>query len=187
MPDEIIGLLGPAGGGKSHGAEWFRQEHKFTLVKMATPLKNMLRGLGLTHEHIEGKLKEEPCAILSGKSPRFAMQTLGTEWGRQIMDQDFWVNAWKETSRDFPRVVVDDVRFANEAQAIRDMGGTLIRVRPAVDKQPQMDNATHASETESNAIPVDFEIPNDYGPDFVFLLDDVLEKYRARKLKVEVE
>ena len=48
----------------------------------------MLYQLGLGEAHIEGALKEVPCELLGGKTPRYAMQTLGTEWGRDTDQQD---------------------------------------------------------------------------------------------------
>lgn len=60
-------------------------------------------------------------------TPRLAMQTLGTEWGRRLFD-GVWVAA---TLRDIgadERVVLCDVRFPNEAQGIRARGGRVIRL-----------------------------------------------------------
>jgi hypothetical protein len=78
----LIALTGYAGSGKSTLADILACEHGFTVVKFAGPLKAMLRALGLDEREIEGDLKEQPCQLLAGHTPRRAMQTLGTEWGR---------------------------------------------------------------------------------------------------------
>jgi hypothetical protein len=69
---------------------------------------------------------------LCGKTPRHAMQTLGTQWGRDCIGKDFWLNLWGQralqTLRDGGRVVVDDCRFPNEAQLIRRVGGDIYKI-----------------------------------------------------------
>lgn len=133
----IIGLTGYAQSGKSTVADYLVKKHGFTLIKFAGPLKSMMRALGLGEREIEGDLKEKPCALLGGKSPREAMQLLGTEWGRQHFGQNFWVNIALERAASVldqgGQVVIDDVRFANEAAAIRIYGGKLFKItRPGV-------------------------------------------------------
>lgn len=87
----------------------------------------MMRCLGLDDRHTDGHLKEVPCLILNGHTPRYAMQTIGTEWGRGIIGDSLWVNAWRST---LPKgnIVVDDVRFENEADAVRELGGVVVRI-----------------------------------------------------------
>ncbi len=122
----IIGLAGKIGSGKSTVASHLISQG-FTLHKMAAPLKNMMRCLGLDDRHLEGDLKEVPTDLLCGRSPRYAMQTIGTGWGRDTMAPDFWVNAWKNTLP-VGHVVCDDVRFPNEVEMIHSMGGKVIRI-----------------------------------------------------------
>lgn len=133
----IIGLTGYAGAGKSTAAKILVERHGFTLVKFAGPLKQMLRCLGLGDHEIEGAQKEFPHHLLNGKSPRQAMQLLGTEWGRDLIGADLWVNvamesAWTMIDRG-GKVVLDDCRFENEAEAIRTEGGIIVEVmRPGI-------------------------------------------------------
>lgn len=134
----LIALCGPAQSGKSTCADELATYYGYTLVKFAGPLKDMLRSLGLTEAQIEGNQKEIPCTFLNGKSPRQAMQTLGTEWGRDLIGRDLWVNAWtarcNQIIRLGGRVVVDDCRFDNELQAIRALGGKAVKLwRPGIE------------------------------------------------------
>jgi hypothetical protein len=144
MARKIIGLTGRMGSGMSVAAMEL-QRLGFTRTRFAGPLKQMMRCLGLTDEHIEGKLKEVPCDILGGKTPRFAMQTIGTEWGRDMISSKLWVDVWKHHIEHMPEYIpisVEDVRFANEANAVRSVGGIVVQInRPGRD-----DNIIHASE-----------------------------------------
>lgn len=128
---QVIGLSGLAGSGKSTAASYL-QSKGYELVKFAGPLKDMMRAIGLTERHIEGDLKEVPCSLLQGKTPRFAMQTIGSEWGRDIIGPHFWIGLWESRALEIldmgGRVVVDDCRFPNEADAVRKLGGVVIRL-----------------------------------------------------------
>lgn len=132
---KIIALIGNAGAGKSTVAEYLTKVHGYKVVKFAGPMKNMLRAIGLTDEEIEGSRKEMPIDLLCGKTPRHAMVTLGTEWGRDLIGENFWASLWQEEAaahiNSGKLVVVDDCRFENELAAVREMGGVAWHiVRP---------------------------------------------------------
>ena len=124
----VVALTGQAGAGKSTAARYLVERHGYTLVKFAAPLKNMMRALGLNDNQIEGDEKELPCALLCGKTPRHAMQALGTEFGRHCIGENFWVDLWMHQANQHDRVVVDDCRFPNEAAAVRRMGGDIYQI-----------------------------------------------------------
>lgn len=136
-PLQIIGLVGPSGVGKSAVASVLMEHHGYRNVPMAGPLKRMLTAGGLTYGEVYGVHKERPSDILGGKTPRHAMQTLGTEWGRDLIHPDIWVNMWTAAYRrdavesgygKLQPVVADDVRFENEVEMIRRLGGTIVEV-----------------------------------------------------------
>jgi hypothetical protein len=104
-------------------------------------------------------------------SPRIMLQHLGTEWGRAAASEDIWVNCLlrnavpvlkghlysqscgidMESLLPSPTgVVVSDIRFKNELNAIKDAGGKLIRIcRPATDLAATKTGITsHPSEEE---------------------------------------
>lgn len=128
----VIALTGLAGSGKSTASKYLVEKHGYQLVKFAGPLKDMLQAIGLSEGHIEGAHKETELAMLSGHTPRHAMQTLGTEWGRKCMGEDFWTNLWRSRVDGVlafgGRVVVDDCRFPNEADEVRKLGGVVWRI-----------------------------------------------------------
>lgn len=139
----IIGFCGPIGAGKTTAALHLVEAHGFDRVRFAGPLKAMLKALGLTDRELDGDLKESPCALLGGQTPRWALQALGTEWGRMLIHADLWINAWRAASKPYLNVVADDVRFPNEVAAIHSMGGRVYRVvRSSVEDRA----GSHASE-----------------------------------------
>ncbi|WP_421461330.1 deoxynucleotide monophosphate kinase [Agrobacterium tumefaciens] len=128
----VIALTGLAGSGKSTASKHLIEKHGYKLVKFAGPLKDMLRAIGLSEAQIEGELKETPCEWLQGKTPRHAMQTLGTQWGRACIGPSFWIELWVRRVNliiaEGGRVVVDDCRFPNEANEVRKLGGVVWRI-----------------------------------------------------------
>lgn len=145
---QLVVLTGRARSGKTTVSNYLRNEHDFRVIKFAGILKEMLYQFGLGDEHVEGELKEVPCDLLCGKTPRYAMQTLGTEWGRGMIGEDVWVNAWKNQVQmmlDYGYdVVTDDCRFDNELAAALDLDATVIKL---TRKQTECDvSAAHASE-----------------------------------------
>ncbi len=110
---------------------------------------------------IMGVIQNHPAMLPVGPpilTPRFAMQTLGTQWGRHCYD-DVWIDLAMrrvEQAGDTDIVVISDVRFLNEAQAIRDAGGVIWSVyRPEIESSD-----SHRSETESDMIKPDIVINN---------------------------
>ncbi|WP_242221765.1 deoxynucleotide monophosphate kinase [Shinella zoogloeoides] len=128
----VVALTGAAGSGKSTAADYLIRHHGYERVKFAGPLKAMLKAAGLTDNQIEGTDKEKPTRLLQGKTPRHAMQTLGHEWGRNCIGEGFWVFLFEHAALQIVdnggRVVVDDLRFPNEAAAVRALGGVIIKL-----------------------------------------------------------
>lgn len=163
----LIGFCGPEGAGKSYAAKVLAEATGFPIVPFARPLKKMIEALGVDLRHLYGtpKDKAEPLAIFGGQPARHAMQTLGTEWGRQCIGADFWVRAWLATvaaeglvsSAGDVCAIADDVRFPNEARAILDAGGVVIQVvRSELDLERQ---PRHASE-DFKSVPFTFRAVN---------------------------
>lgn len=123
----LIGLSGPAGAGKTTMATHLAEKHGFVRISLADPIRDMMRALV---PDLRDLPKERDTPLLNGHSPRMAMQTLGTEWGRDIMGEDFWCQIWRERYANLGphRCVVDDVRYENEAAMLRGLGGKVIGI-----------------------------------------------------------
>jgi hypothetical protein len=164
---QVIGLCGPEGAGKSTVAQLLCVYAGADVVPFAAPLKRMLETVpGIEPRHLYGGPadKAEALGVLGGKSAREAMQTLGTEWGRRCIDDGFWVRAWRGAVDAVlaPVVVADDVRFANEAETIRETGGVVICVVRSMNDFQRAPR--HPSENFA-AVPADWVLINDRDPE----------------------
>ena len=133
MREAIAATLGTFfEGGESEMNAWLGDERKYS---------KHIPGLGVTLRH--------------------ALQTLGTEWGRDCIDHDVWVMIAKERSRKHRQsytTIIDDVRFLNEYAMLRKEGGVLVRVnRP---NAPEKGNG-HPSEHLLDDLEFDYTITND--------------------------
>jgi hypothetical protein len=162
----LIGLSGPLGAGKSLAAKLLSVHYGVPIVPLAAPLKAMLETLGVPPVNLYGTpaQKAEPLAMLGGRSAREAMQTLGTEWGRQCVDEGLWRRAW--LAKVGTRAIADDVRFTDEAEMIRARGGIVVRViRDAAEHEERrrLGVLDHASENYISVRP-DVTVINDKCP-----------------------
>lgn len=125
----LIGIAGKARSGKDTVAAMLAARG-FERYAFAQPLKQGVRAMfGLAEAHTDGEWKEDVLPWL-GRSPRYLMQTLGTEWGRQLVAEDVWLRLadqrWKNCQLGMARgLVISDVRFDNEAEWVRDLGGEV--------------------------------------------------------------
>jgi len=143
---KIIGLSGKARSGKDTAAGMLKTAFNAKTVAFADPIRDAMRVLfDFNEEHFNGSLKEVVVPWI-GKSPRQLMQTLGTEWGRNIVNNDIWrilaARKIEQITDSFDHAVVTDVRFENEAEMIRSMGGRVWHI--VRDNIPTV--SAHASE-----------------------------------------
>lgn len=131
----IIGLYSPAP--QSGKSEVARELGNYGFVRkgFADALKAMIRPLLAAFGYAEvvidkllntGEGKETVLPEI-GVTPRYLAQTVGTEWGREVIDPDLWIKAVLNDKRP-DMLVIDDVRFPNEYEAIRAEGGQVWRV-----------------------------------------------------------
>lgn len=135
MNPRIIGLYSPVPqSGKSTIARHLILKHGYVALPFAQPLRGMLthllETLGFTDHQIAYHLHQDKSAPLLGLhcNARHLMQTLGTDWGRKMVCDDLWTKCWAAQAITESAVVADDVRFPNEAFAIKMMGGEVWKV-----------------------------------------------------------
>lgn len=134
---KLIGLTGPAGSGKDTIADRLCEHHGFVRYALASPIKLMLEAIGVGPECWENRNMKEAPHPLYGISPRRMAQTLGTEWGRQLVCDDIWLRCAARFVDDLrshgfgapPGIVITDVRFQNEAAFVAERGGWLWHVQ----------------------------------------------------------
>lgn len=166
MFPKIIGITGRKYNGKDTLGKFFIERMKYTRLAFADPLKEACRCIfGFTEEQLYGNEKE-----INDKywqvTPRKVLQYVGTDLMRdQLGDiiphigQDIWIEVVRKKILDFPDVcfVITDVRFPNEINMIKQLGGINIRVsRESVNTVVD----PHPSELLIEQLIVDYEINN---------------------------
>lgn len=150
---KVIGIAGPARCGKDTVADLLLARHPgWRKASFADPIKEMLKaGLGLSDDQLWGEDKDW-VDMRYGLSPRYMLQTLGTEWGRNLVHRDLWVLAMEQHIGN--GLIIPDVRFPNEAAFVR-KHGVLIHItgRGGID-------GDHVSEAGVPACPSDLFVYN---------------------------
>ena len=187
----IIALTGKAESGKTTAAKYIVEKYTYKRLRFADALKRMLKGLGLSDEEIDGRFKFASCELLGGKTPRHAMQTLGTEWGRELITPDLWIRALDRQLRDYINIekctqfVIDDLRFVNEAKyldSLREKGYKVLIVGIESRRGDQKDTGSHVSETQMNNITPDHMLFNHYSLDILYKsIDEIADMYFNKK------
>lgn len=121
----LIGICGSSSAGKGWVSARLTQNHGFRTHRFCEPIRAMMRdGLGLTDAQIEGSRRGDRMPEFGGRSPQWIAASLG-RWGRAL-DPGIWVRRWTAgLAPEWALVVADDVRFANEAEAVRAAGGVI--------------------------------------------------------------
>jgi len=157
----LIGIHGKARSGKDTVANFLVENHFFFRYAFADPIRGFvarLTGIPL-QDLIDGDIKDQIYEPF-GCTPRYMMQTLGTEWGRNLICHDIWVKAmetkWEEVKHNNVAMVVPDIRFDNEADIVRKLGGEVWIIHRS--NTPKVES--HASEAGISPTPEDLLIIN---------------------------
>lgn len=99
-------------------------------IGFSDPLYDMLAVLGITYDEIQDKsIREIPDDRLGGRSIQYALNTIGSDWGRKMMYEDIWMDAAMSRVSPTEMNIFDNVRFRNEADAILSRGGILVSIQ----------------------------------------------------------
>jgi len=163
---KIIGLAGPKGVGKTTIAKELARKIGPScwsqVFSFADPIRNMARAFGLSDFQLSDTKEKEKVIEGLGISPREFMQRIGTDFGRSI-SKDVWIHAMEQRIKgemcywDVLTVIIDDVRFDNEAEFIRAHGGKVFELgRDDVEYTSE-----HSSEAGINPVLIDCVIEAD--------------------------
>lgn len=168
MVPKLIGITGKAGAGKDTLADALVLEYGADKYSFARPIKEALNAMfGWTMDQWDDRVWKEKVIPWLGKSPRQCAQTLGTEWGREVIHQELWVMLAEQRfirhldeytyANETPPFVIPDLRFDNEAVMIKSQGGIVVEVR----RGEAAPISAHKSEAGVQAALVDLVIVND--------------------------
>lgn len=186
----VIGILGPAGSGKSAVAQHLVENYGAKRYSLAGPLKEIAkRVFEFSDEQLYGtQAQKEADDPRYNFSPRWLLQRLGTEGCRAVLGPNVWTDAlMRHIKMELPELaVVDDVRFVNEANKIREGFWRSSRIPGTMDEydpgyiwrlespwRETTADASHASEAEWTQCEFDHRIaPTEYGIENLYALVD---------------
>lgn len=127
-----IGLSGYARSGKDTVAEILCLNYGFKRVSFALPIRDGIYTLNpLVENNIRvSDLVDEYGWEVAKQNPevRRLLQWFGTEVGRDLYGENFWIEQAFKRAKEYERVVFADVRYPNEADAIKQAGGEVWRI-----------------------------------------------------------
>jgi hypothetical protein len=186
MSSQIIGLLGNKRCGKDTSGEYLEKKYGFIRYAFADPVKEICRILfDFSDEQLYGD-KKEGVDFRWYLTPRDAFQKIGTEFAQndiynyfprlkeRLKDEVIWVklfNLWFEKNKD-KNIVITDVRFPHEIEAIKSLGGKVIKIKR---NQKIFDN--HISENyvdKINQSDIFYELDNNYKKEDLYSQIDTL-------------
>ena len=165
------------------------EDQEFKKTNLPYDWQYLVKKPGLRQDGLFGKGEME----IKQMTVREFLQKLGTDAIRDNLHDNAWVNSlmcdYKAESigkygdvLDYPNWIITDTRFPNEAKAIKDKGGIVIRI----NRPPNIDDILiwgdkpdrHISETALDDWNFDEVIENDNGLDkLLYLTEQVLVKH----------
>lgn len=152
----IVALAGYAGSGKTTASNYFI-DRGYHVLSFATPIKTVLSLVyDVPLEHfINPELKAQPHINLNGKTPRQAMQLIGTEGFRNLIDVYTWTKHLERSADKYMRqnptcsgICIDDLRFDSEYEMLRHHNATILYI----EVPDQLKPFNHQSENELEAM-----------------------------------
>ncbi len=172
----IIGLSGYARTGKDTVANFLIEKYGFSRMAFADSIRDALLALNpsitladMTNVPLSSAVRKMGWETVKDLSPevRELLQRMGTEVGRNLFGENFWVDLLLKKALDLgTNIVIPDVRFTNEADAIRSWNGEVWRInRPGTEPVN-----SHSSETDLDNYPFfSMVIENSSTPEELFL------------------
>ena len=187
----IIALAGKAGSGKSTIAKFLHHDLQDTygikneVASFATPIKDMAKALT---DYIDEEIPDKNDEFLnSGRSYRYVLQTLGTEWGRNLICNSFWTDILdKRIASKNCHIIIDDLRFKNELEWLKSKNDNFaIYVKRNVDDLERRDKSLfevlHESENNINSKMCDITVANNGS---LSLASDFIQNFISEKVNL---
>jgi hypothetical protein len=150
----IVGISGKIGSGKDTLADLI-VKNNYNFKKKSFAFKLKIIGMTLTGAHPESSdwfTQEGKNVYLSDWNMTIGefQQKLGTEAIRTGLHTNAWVISLFADLDPDCKWLITDMRFKNEAQAVKEKGGVLVRINgdPAKTRANSKRNLNHPSETD---------------------------------------
>lgn len=155
----IIGLSGYAQSGKDTVANKLVEEYGYKRISFADAIRDFLLRVNpilMDGRRLSGLVTEFGWEIAKAQDEvRRLLQETGTA-ARDMFGEYFWISVALSKVGDNEKVVISDVRFSNEADVIKMLGGQVWKVtRPGVGPING-----HISESDMDSYAVDHVIDN---------------------------
>jgi hypothetical protein len=144
----IVGFVGFIGSGKDTAADYLVNFHGFRRDSFANTLKDAVAAVfGWDRTLLEGRTAESRAwrdqvdfwwSNRLGRqiTPRWVLQYWGTEVLRQNFHDDIWIASLENKLRKTKdNIVISDVRFPNEIEAIHNAKGLVVRIKRGPDPE----------------------------------------------------
>ena len=167
----LVGISGKIVSGKSVSAEYFKTKG-FTEYSFAEPLKDIAKIFGFTDRQLYGNQSDKlQLHEYWNVSSRKFLQKVGTELFRETLpkllpemniSESIWIDLFKiKLKNSAGNYVVSDIRFLNEAEAIKKLGGIVIKLERnnSIFSKDHFE-VEHQSEQQIDKIIADYTINN---------------------------
>ena len=160
FPVKLLGIHGPLNGGKDTITNYLTSNFYVRKYAFADPIKESLKAIfGFSDLEMSDRIQKEKVNDFWGISPRYAAQKLGTEFGRNLIHKDIWIKKAEQVlNQSEVPLIISDVRYDNEADWIRSLGGKILHIKIDIDKDEKYN---HTSEGGIQFKEGDFTIEND--------------------------
>ena len=169
----LIGFSGCKNVGKDTLSDYLVEKYNFIKYSYATPLKDACKILFLlTEDQLYDQNKKEEIDERWGLSPRQMFQIVGTDFFREKINKDFWIQHfkyWYSINKD-KNIVVVDCRFQNEIDLIKELNGITIKIERNTNI---IDN--HISESGIMSL-----------SNFDYIIDNNSSKFKSKKKLDEI-
>jgi hypothetical protein len=176
----LVGLIGYKNSGKTSISKRYFElfNPNVNMIGFSNPLYRMLGVLGISEREIQIKANREvPHPKLGGKSIQFALNSLGTNWGRKMIYENIWVDRSLDSVDPTVVNIADNIRFPNEFSAIQERGGlTVAIINPTVSDDGTEPEA-HVKKLQNEAEVMIYNDP------LIMTLDDCAKELNAHILK----
>jgi len=157
----IIGIKGRKDTGKSTVAEYLKEAYNMEEYYFSKPLKEIICILtGWSEDFVNGSTPEFKRLRETEKHPDFNMTCremlveIGTNLFRKQVNENVWVNIarWRSTQTG-NALIFSDLRFPNECALVKELGGTIIRLKRDTDWElDESDETEQEFDTEGEIV-----------------------------------